>query len=117
MRNLLILAGCSLATFAAGYGWLQWQEKLRAERPMLPLTFAHLDHRSVNCVDCHHNFLDDTGQGLCFDCHKTDPTVNALMEEQFHTLCRNCHVEKQQQGEDAGPTRQCIDCHTADEAP
>ena len=117
MRNLLILAGCSLATFAAGYLWLQWQAELRAERPMLPLTFAHLDHRSVNCVDCHHNFIDDTGQGLCFDCHKTDPNVNALMEEQFHALCRDCHVEKQRLGEDAGPTRQCIDCHTADEAP
>ena len=42
-------------------------------RPLLPLTFAHLDHREVNCITCHHNFTDDTGQGLCIDCHSTDP--------------------------------------------
>ena len=43
--------------------------------------------------------------------------VNALIEEQFHSLCRGCHVEQQRLGEESGPTRQCIDCHTADEAP
>ncbi len=117
MRNLLILSACILAALGCGYLWLQWQAQLRAERPMLPLTFAHIDHRQVNCVDCHHNFIDDTGQGLCFDCHKTDASVNALMEEQFHGLCRDCHVEKQRLAEDAGPTRYCIECHTADEAP
>ena len=117
MRHLLTLTGCSLAVLVLGYLWLGWQEGLRAGRPMLPLTFAHLDHRAVNCIDCHHNFVDDTGQGLCFDCHKKDPTVNALMEAQFHALCRDCHVEQQRFGEDGGPTRQCIDCHTADEAP
>ncbi len=117
MRNLLILTVGSFVLLAAGYAWHHWQNDLRAERPMLPLTFAHLDHQAVNCIACHHNFVDDTGQGLCFDCHKTDPAVNALMEEQFHSLCRDCHVEKQRLGEDGGPTRRCIDCHTADEAP
>lgn len=116
MRHLLT-AGLLISAIAAGYGYQQWQIGLRAERDLLPLTFAHLDHRSVNCVACHHNFIDDSGQGLCFDCHKTDPTVNALIEEHFHALCRDCHVEKQALGEDGGPTRQCIHCHTADEAP
>ena len=116
MRNLLILGLGTLALIGLAYGWLEWQKQLRAERPLLPLTFAHIDHRIVNCVDCHHDFIDDTGKGLCFDCHKTDPSVNALIEEQFHTLCRDCHVERQHLGEDAGPTRQCVDCHTADEA-
>ena len=117
MRRLLIAAVLIAVSGGAGYGYQQWQLSLRAERPMLPLTFAHLDHRPVNCVACHHNFIDDTGQGLCFDCHKTDSEVNALIEDQFHTLCRGCHVEKQRLGEDGGPTRQCIDCHTTDEAP
>lgn len=117
MRNLLILTGSTFALLAAGYLWLQWQEDLRAGRPMLPLTFAHLDHHTVNCIACHHNFVDDTGAGLCFDCHKTDPAVNALIEEQFHTLCRDCHVQMQRLGEDGGPTRRCIACHTADDAP
>lgn len=114
----LLKAGLLLISItAAGYGFQQWQMSLRADRPLLPLTFAHLDHRTVSCVACHHNFIDDTGQGLCFDCHKTDPAVNALIEDQFHTLCRDCHLERQSLGEDGGPARQCIDCHTADDAP
>lgn len=117
MRKLLIAGSCALAALAFGYFWTQWQADVRASKPLLPLTFAHLDHRQVSCIDCHHDFVDDSGKGLCFDCHKTDPAVSALIEEQFHGLCRDCHVEKQRLGEDSGPTRRCIDCHTADEAP
>lgn len=93
------------------------QDRLRRARPLLPLTFAHADHLEVTCVACHHNFLDDTGQGLCFDCHKTDRSVSHLIETQFHDLCRGCHVEKQLAGEDGGPLRACLDCHVADDAP
>jgi hypothetical protein len=117
MRRLLITLPLVAGILAAGYVGHLWQQDLRAKRPMLPVTFAHLDHRSVNCVDCHHNFVDHTGQGLCFDCHKTDPAVNAMIEDQFHDLCRGCHEDRQRDGEESGPTRQCIDCHTADEAP
>jgi len=117
MRRLLIwTVGLSLLA-GSGYLLSLGQARLRAQRPMLPLTFAHLDHRQVNCVACHHNFTDDTGQGLCFDCHKTDPGINAHIETQFHDLCRDCHVDQQRLGEDGGPVRQCSDCHTADEAP
>lgn len=86
-------------------------------RPLLPLTFAHVDHRSVNCIACHHNFVDSTGQGLCIDCHKTNAKVRLDIEPMFHTLCRNCHVAKRTAGEDAGPVRRCTDCHTADDQP
>ena len=72
------------ATFAAIVGILvtvaavaayQGRQQMIDTRPLLPLTFAHLDHREVNCITCHHNFSDDTGQGLCIDCHRTDPKV------------------------------------------
>ncbi len=117
MRRLLIWVAA--AAILVGLGWLasEGQQRLRAERAMLPVTFAHLDHRSVNCVACHHNFVDQTGQGLCFQCHKTNPEISTLIETQFHTLCRDCHVEKQAEGEDGGPTRRCLDCHTTDDAP
>ena len=117
MRRLLIpTAGLALL---AGAAWLigLGQTELRRERPMLPLTFAHADHTTVNCVTCHHNYLDDTGAGLCFDCHKTDPAVSALIETHFHDLCRDCHLDRQVAGEDGGPVRSCDDCHTADDAP
>lgn len=117
MRHLLIWITALGAL--AGAGWLvgTGQDALRARAPMLPVTFAHATHRGVSCIACHHDYLDDSGKGLCFDCHKTDPAVSALVEAQFHELCMGCHVEKQALGEDGGPTRRCADCHTADEAP
>ncbi len=84
---------------------------------MLAVNFAHADHMDQNCVTCHHNFVDDTGTGMCFDCHKTQTEVAPLIEEQFHDLCRNCHLENQLDGQDHGPTRQCIDCHVTDNRP
>lgn len=87
-----------------------------AARATLPLTFAHADHRTVNCIDCHHNFSDTTGQGLCLDCHRSTPELAAALEVQFHTLCRGCHVRTRQAGNDAGPVRRCSDCHRPDTA-
>ena len=84
---------------------------------MLPITFGHIDHTTVNCVSCHHNFIDDTGQGLCFDCHVNDADLRDLLEDQFHSLCRDCHVDKQSHADDGGPTRVCLECHQPDDRP
>jgi hypothetical protein len=117
MRHLL--TGLILLSGLGGVAWLVHlgQLELRRDPVMLPVTFAHADHRTESCVICHHNFVDHTGAGLCFDCHKRDPAVNALIEFQFHDLCRNCHVERQARDEEAGPTRQCDACHTGDDEP
>ena len=93
------------------------QDTQRAAAPVLPVTFAHLDHQQQQCIDCHHNFVDRTGVGLCIDCHKRDATVAHLVEAQFHELCQGCHIENYTQGEDHGPTRACEDCHTKDPYP
>lgn len=113
IRSLLVMAPLVATAVTIGFA----QDHLRERAPMLPVTFGHVDHQSVNCATCHHNYRDDTGNGLCFDCHKTDPRVNALVEQQFHGLCMGCHVEQQRAGEDGGPIRACAACHTADEAP
>lgn len=84
---------------------------------ILPMNFAHEDHVPVNCVECHHNYVDDTGGGLCMNCHVTDPSVWPLLENQFHGLCRGCHEEKAALGEDGGPPRQCMACHLGDDLP
>ncbi|MEM1103417.1 MAG: cytochrome c3 family protein [Pseudomonadota bacterium] len=84
---------------------------------VLPMTFAHRDHVATKCVVCHHNFNDDTGAGLCINCHVTDTDVMGRLEEQFHDLCRSCHVEKHVQDEPSGPTRQCDGCHLPDRLP
>lgn len=91
----------------------QWQ----SPEPILPMTFAHLDHVGENCLVCHHNYNDDTGNLLCMNCHVTNSDIWPLLETQFHDLCRDCHVDKQLLNEESGPTRACIDCHLDDELP
>jgi hypothetical protein len=98
------------------FGSYQWREGMLDTKPILPLSFAHADHREVNCITCHHNFTDGTGQGLCIDCHKTNTKIRLRIEPMFHTLCRDCHVKKRAAGKDAGPVRRCVDCHTPDDA-
>ena len=85
--------------------------------PMLALSFAHLDHQEVNCIVCHHNFVDQTGDGLCFDCHKRDPQIAPAIETMFHDLCRDCHVQRQHDDLEGGPPRACFSCHEGDTAP
>lgn len=108
-----------LIATAVGLGlWMQsCQTALRTSAPLLAVTFAHKDHTETNCLVCHHNFADNTGNGLCFDCHRTHEDVAALREAQFHGLCRDCHAEKRDAGEEHGPLRECSGCHVADQHP
>ncbi len=85
----------------------EWQE-------LLPMTFAHSAHKEQKCTSCHHNYVDNSGQGQCILCHQSDTSVNFKIEEQFHQLCQGCHQEKQLSGEVHGPTRDCRSCHTVD---
>ena len=88
-----------------------------AAAPMLPVSFAHIDHKEVNCVDCHHNFVDTTGSTSCFSCHKDSPAIASSIEAMFHELCRDCHVDRQRDDLAAGPTRDCQGCHEGDQLP
>jgi hypothetical protein len=112
-----VLIGATAAAMIGAVVALALRPTMIEMRPLLPMTFAHADHRDVNCVLCHHNFTDDTGNGLCIDCHKTNVDIRAEIEPMFHGLCRDCHVSRHADGEDGGPVRQCKDCHTADEEP
>jgi hypothetical protein len=87
------------------------------EAPLLPMNFGHADHRSVECTTCHHNFIDDTGSGLCVDCHKTTPELAPLIETHFHHLCRDCHAQLALDVEPSGPLRSCEGCHQKDDMP
>lgn len=93
------------------YGLDRWRQQAVLQRPQLPVAFEHADHQATPCADCHHNFVDDTGGGACYNCHKLTPELAADIEQQFHTFCRDCHLQVRLRGEDAGPLRQCSGCH------
>ena len=115
MRTVLIAAGLFVAGvlfLGAPFGQkTDIAPRYGSEEPILPMTFAHQDHTHAPCMDCHHNYVDDTGTQPCLHCHVTNEDVWPLFETQFHDLCRGCHEEKNLAGDESGPVRQCIACH------
>lgn len=114
LASLIPLFGWLFYSSTEAYQAPQFEQRFQ---PRLAMTFAHVDHKHQKCVDCHHNYTDDSGQGLCIDCHLRDAAISFKLEQQFHTLCRGCHEENQHEGEKHGPIRSCVACHTADSKP
>ena len=87
-------------------------EPLSSPRSALPLAFPHEPHREVNCLVCHHNWVDHTGAGSCISCHRESAAaLRRSAEATFHVFCRDCHSELASQGHKHGPTRACGACH------
>jgi len=74
----------------------------------IEVNFPHDSHTSVNCVTCHHNYVDHSGTTACFECHHN---TAKSPESTFHTFCRNCHTQLALDGTKHGPTRSCSACH------
>jgi hypothetical protein len=87
-------------------------EPLSTRAPALPLAFPHDAHREVNCLVCHHNWVDHTGSGSCISCHRESPqALGRSAEATFHVFCRGCHSQLAEQGRKHGPARSCARCH------
>lgn len=117
--GLLVVAGLLVVVFGSPLARERpvLREYYGAPEKILPMHFAHVDHRSVNCIECHHNYLDDTGDGPCMFCHVTSQELWPLLEDQFHSLCRGCHIDRAARGDGDRPPRQCIRCHLGDDLP
>ena len=85
-----------------------------AARPSsIAVNFPHESHTSVNCIACHHNFVDHTGVTACVDCHRSQRAdLPQSSEATFHSFCRGCHTQLALESERHGPTRACSACHT-----
>ena len=105
-----VLGGVALGA-ALLWGVEQYRYRAAPLQPMLPVLFEHADHKETPCADCHHNFLDGTGSGPCYLCHKTEQDTAPAMEQMFHDFCFDCHATALTEGEKAGPPRQCAGCH------
>jgi hypothetical protein len=77
----------------------------------IQVNFPHDSHMSVNCVTCHHNYVDHTGTTACIECHRNSPGRGESAESTFHTFCRDCHTQLALDGTKHGPTRSCSACH------
>lgn len=114
-RLVLAIALGSLAAVAAltrGSTALAMREPfLRRNEPLI-LGFPHDKHRSVNCIQCHHNFADRTGSGSCISCHRSRrPDIVVGAEARFHDFCLSCHREPPGDPTHHGPVTGCSTCH------
>lgn len=84
---------------------------VRRAEPLV-LGFPHDKHLQVNCIQCHHNFLDRTGADSCISCHRSrraDIRVGA--EARFHDFCLGCHRDPPAGLTGHGPVMGCGTCH------
>jgi len=109
---LLLVSGSPLSGKKPVRGYYYGSPEL-----ILPMSFAHQAHTTVNCLHCHHNYIDDTGMDMCMSCHVRNQEIWPLFEKQFHNLCRDCHAQKAAEGIKGGPPRECMACHLGDELP
>ena len=78
----------------------------------IALAFPHDKHREVNCVLCHHNYVDHTGPSTCVVCHRSARRdLKMAIEPRFHAFCEGCHEQRTAADGKRGPIRSCTACH------
>jgi predicted CXXCH cytochrome family protein len=114
-RLLLVLAAVAMlgivTLFSTGTV-LALRAPLKARTTPLALSFPHEKHRAVNCLQCHHNFTDQTGADSCISCHRSNRAeIRVSAEARFHDFCLGCHRDPPAQFTHHGPVTGCDACH------
>ncbi len=100
-----------LGRVAPGAPALALREPVRAGGAPLPLSFPHQEHAAINCIDCHHNFVDRSGADTCLGCHRSaDSGLEHGAEARLHEFCLGCHRTRAR-GDPHGPVAGCAGCH------
>jgi predicted CXXCH cytochrome family protein len=109
------LTAVTLGLLATGRADLRLREPIRVRAAPLPIEFDHAKHRAVNCVACHHNYVDGRGFDACIDCHRRDTThIKVGIEARFHDFCLDCHRHPAPALGHHGPVSGCFACHRPD---
>ena len=102
----------ALLALARGGSALALREPFLHRNEPLILGFPHDKHRSVNCIQCHHNFADRTGTDACISCHRSGrATIRVGAEARFHDFCLGCHRDPPAYLSGHGPVTGCDTCH------
>lgn len=111
---LAVVLGSLLALLALtrdGTPLLMREPFVRRSVPLV-LDFPHDRHRMVNCVACHHNFVDQSGADSCISCHRSGRTDLLVgVEARFHDFCLSCHRNPPAYLTGHGPVTGCSTCH------
>jgi predicted CXXCH cytochrome family protein len=111
---LTIVLGALLALIALlkPGATLALREPFLRRNELLVLAFPHDRHRAVSCIQCHHNFVDHSGDGSCISCHRSNrAALRVGAEARFHDFCLGCHRDPPAYLRGHGPVSGCITCH------
>ena len=111
-----IVLGALLALLALLRGGtaLALREPLLRRDERLMLDFPHDKHRAVSCIQCHHDYLDRSGEGSCISCHRSGRApIRVGVEARFHDFCLGCHRDPPAYLAGQGPVAGCDTCHHA----
>ena len=104
----------ALAALLRGGSALALREPFLRRSAPLVLAFPHDRHRAVNCVVCHHDYLDRSGEGSCISCHRSsNAAIRVGAEARFHDFCLGCHRDPPAGLTGHGPVTGCDTCHDA----
>jgi len=88
------------------------REPLMRRADALPLDFPHDKHGLVNCLKCHHNYVDTPGGETCVACHRSSRAdLKEGAEARFHGFCFECHRHPPAAFKGHGPVSGCSACH------
>jgi|SRR6516225_11751914 len=111
---LTIVLGSLVALFAVlrgGTALALREPFLRRSEPLV-LGFPHEKHLPVNCITCHHNFVDRSGEDSCISCHRSGrAAIRVGAEARFHDFCLGCHRDPPPYLTGHGPVTGCDTCH------
>jgi Class III cytochrome C family/Ferric reductase like transmembrane component len=115
-HSALLLAIVSVSTLALFAPLLKGaalalREPLVRRTTALAVEFPHEKHRAINCIECHHNFIDRTGDDECYSCHRNNREIRVGIEARFHDFCLGCHRDPPPGLEHHGPVTGCDTCH------
>jgi hypothetical protein len=111
---VVAIAAVTIAGLAPGGVRATLREPALDRAAPLSLDFPHDKHTSVNCLLCHHNYVDKRGFDTCITCHRGHrPDLKEGVQSRFHSFCFDCHRHPDANSARHGPASGCVVCHQA----
>jgi Ferric reductase like transmembrane component/Class III cytochrome C family len=109
---VLVITAAAVAGLFPDWVGALLREPLVRRATALPLDFPHGKHTMVNCLTCHHNYVDTPGGDTCVSCHRSNRTdLKEGAEARFHGFCFECHRHPDATFTHHGPVSGCVACH------
>jgi predicted CXXCH cytochrome family protein len=111
IASTVLVVSVAMGALSGSRSAIAVREPLISREIPLPLSFPHDRHRSINCIACHHNYVDRRGMDSCISCHRSHADIQVGIEARFHDFCLGCHRDPPNPLKRSGPTTGCVACH------